>query len=150
MVRTRRFSYWRMILKGTAIVYGVSFVARLVLIFNDITPQSNPNVYPLLDLVIGAIGIAIALRAAHTTRWSYLVGIGIGLWLLSGTSVFVGAQTVTRWMVSSIFVAITVILGRLFLETVLETPRTLDLSLEGIIRERNSGLLGHRAGRSFF
>lgn len=139
-----------MILKGTAIVYGVSFVARLVLTFDDITPQSNPNVYPLLELVIGAIGTALALRAAHATRLSYLVGIGMSLWLFSGTSVFVGAQTVTSWLFSSIFVAITIILGRFLLETVLETPQSLDLSLEGIIRERNSGLLGHRAGRSFF
>jgi hypothetical protein len=150
MVRSRRFSYWRMILKGAAIVYGVSFVARPVLTFDDITPQSNPNVYPLLALVTGAIGTAIALRVAHTTRLSYLVCIGIGLWLLSGTSVFVGAQTVTSWLFSSVFVATTVILGRLLLEIGLETPRTRDLSLEGIIRERNSGLLGHRAGRSFF
>ena len=43
-----------MVLKGVAIVYGVSFVAGLVLAFDDITPQSNPNVYPLLALVAEA------------------------------------------------------------------------------------------------
>jgi hypothetical protein len=150
MVRSRRFIYWRMVLKGVAIVYGVSFVAGLMLAFDDITPQSNPNVYPLLALVTGAVGVALALRVAHTTRVSYLLAIGIGFWLVSGTGVFVGAQTVTTWLDSSVFVATTVILGRLLLGTGQVTPQTLDLSLKGIIHDRNSGLLGRRAGRSMF
>jgi hypothetical protein len=138
-----------MVLKGMAIVYGVSFVAGLVLAFDNITPHSNPNVYPLLALVAEAVGVALALRVAHTTRLSYLLAIGIALWLVSGTSVFVGAQSVTSWLDSSVFVATTVILGRLLLGTGRVTP-TLDLSLKGIIHDRNSGLLGHRAGRSMF
>ena len=139
-----------MVLKGVAIVYGVSFVAGLVLAFDDITPQSNPNVYPLLALVTGAVGVALALRVAHTTRVSYLLAIGIGFWLVSGTSVIVGAQTVITWLDSSIFVATIVSLGRLLLGTGQVTPQTLDLSLKGIIHDRNSGLLGRRAGRSIF
>jgi hypothetical protein len=149
MVSPRRFIYWRMVLKGMAIVYGVSFVAGLVLAFGNITPQSNPNVYPLLALVAEAVGVALALRMVHTTRLSYLLAIGIALWLVSWTSVFVGAQSVTSWLDSSVFVATTVILGRLLLGTGRVTP-TLDLSLKGIIHDRNSGLLGHRAGRSMF
>ena len=132
-----------------AIVYGVSFVAGLVLAFESITPQSNPHVYPLLALVTEAVEVALALRVARTTRLSYLFAIGIGLWLVSGTSVFVGAQSVTSWLESSAFVASTVILGRFLLGTGRMTP-TLDLSLKGIIHDRNSGLLGHRAGRSIF
>ena len=149
MVSPRRFIYWRMVLKGMAIVYGVSFVAGLVLAFDNITPQANPNVYPLLALVAVAVGVALALRVAHTTRLSYLLAIGIALWIVSETNVFVGAQSVTSWLDSSVFVATTVILGRLLLGTGRVTP-TLDLSLKGIIRDRNSGLLGHRAGRSMF
>jgi hypothetical protein len=139
-----------MVLKGLAIVYGVSFVAGLVLAFNNITPQSNPNVYPLLALVTEAVGVALALRVAHTTQLSYLLAIGIGLWLVSGTSVLVGVQSVTSWLDSSVFVATTVILGRLLFGTGRVTPQSLDLSLKGIIHDRNSGLLGHRAGRSMF
>ncbi|MBK5282001.1 MAG: hypothetical protein JJE16_07940 [Nitrospiraceae bacterium] len=138
------------LLKGVAVVYGVSFVAGFVFAIIGITPQSNPNVYPLLALVTGAVGVALALRVAHTTRWSYLLAIGIGLWLVSGTSVFVGAQTVTAWLDSGVFVAITVLLGRLLLRTGQMTPRTFDLSLKGIIHDRNSGLLGHRGGGSRF
>jgi hypothetical protein len=149
MVRPRRFIYWRMVLKGVAIVYGVSFVVGLALAFDNITPQSNPNVYPLLALVAEAVGVALALRVAHTTRLSYLLAIAIALWLVSGTSAFVGAQSVTSWLDSSVFVATTVILGRLLLGTGRVTP-SLDLSLKGIIHDRNSGLLGHRAGRSMF
>jgi hypothetical protein len=149
MLSPRRVIYWRMVLKGVAIVYGVSFVAGLVLAFDNITPQSNPNVYPLLALVAEAVGVALALRVAHTTRLSYLIAIGIGLWLVSGTSVFVGAQSVTSWLDRSVFVATTVILGRLLLGTGRVTP-TLDLSLTGIVHDRNSGLLGHRAGRTMF
>ena len=95
MLSHRRVIYVPMVLKGVAIVYGVSFGAGLVLAFNNITPQSNPNVYPLLALVTEAVGVALALRVAHTTRLSYLLAIGIGLWLVSGTSVLVGAQSVT-------------------------------------------------------
>jgi len=138
-----------MVLKGVAIVYGVSFVAGIVLAYENITPQSNPYMYPLLALVIESVGVALALRIAHTTRLSYLLAIGIGLWLVSGISVLLGAQSVTSWLESSVFVAITVILGRLLLGTGRMTP-TLDLSLNGIIHNRNAGLLGHRAGRSIF
>lgn len=148
MVRPRRFIYWRMVLKGVVIVYSVTFVAGLVFAFDNITPQSNPLMYPLLALVTGAVGVALALRVAHTTRVSYVLAIGIGFWLVSGTSMFVGAQTVTAWLDSSVFVAAIVILGRLVLWTGQVTPRALDLSLNGIIHDRNSGLLGHRAGRS--
>ncbi len=149
MLSPRRVIYWRMVLKGVAIVYGVSFVVGHVLAFDNITPQSNPNLYLLLALVAEAVGVALALRVAHTTRLSYLIAIGNGLWLVSGTSVFVGAQSVTSWLDRSVFVATTVILGRLLLGTGRVTP-TLDLSLTGIVHDRNSGLLGHRAGRSMF
>ena len=148
MVRPRRFIYWRMVLKSVVIVYSVTFVAGLVFAFGNITPQSNPIMYPLLALVTGAVGVALALRVAHTTRVSYVLAIGIGLWFVSEASMFVGAQTVTAWLDSSVFVAAIVILGRLVLWTGHVTPRALDLSLNGIIHDRNSGLLGHRAGRS--
>lgn len=147
MVSHRRFIYVPMVLKSVAIVYGVSFVVRLVLAYENITPQANPYMYPLLALVTEAVGVALALRIAHTTRLSYLFTFGIGLWLVSGMSVLVGAQSVTSWLESSVFVATTVILGRLLLGTGRMTP-TLDLSLKGIIHDRNAGLLGHRAGRS--
>lgn len=149
MVSPRRFIYWRIVLKGMAIVYGVSFMAGLVLAHENITPQSNPYVYPLLALATKAVGVALALRVAHTTRLSYLFAIGISLWLVSGMSMLVGAQSVTSWLESSVFVAATVILGRFLLGTGRMTS-TLDLSLKGIIHDRNAGLLGHRAGRSIF
>ncbi len=149
MIRPRQLIYLRVILKGVAIVYCVTFVAGLMLAFDNITPQSNPIMYPLMALVTGAVGVALALRIAHTTRLSYVLAIGIGFWLVSGTSMFVGAQTVTAWLDSSVFVTSIVILGRLVLWTGHVTP-TLDLSLKGIIRDRNSGLLGYRAGRPMF
>jgi hypothetical protein len=149
MVSTHPSGYWSMTLKGVAIVYGISFATGLALAFDDITPQTNPNIYPLLALVTGAIGVAIALRVAHTTRVSYLLGIGIGLWFVSVISVLAGAQSVTSWLASSVSVATTVILGRLLLETGRESPRTLDLTLKGIINDRNSALLERRARKSF-
>jgi hypothetical protein len=149
MLSHRRVIYLPMVLKGVAIVYGVSFVVSRVLAYENITPQSNPYVNPLLALVAGAVGVALALRVVHTTRVSYLLTIGIALWLISGTSVLVGTQSVTSWLESSVFVAATVILGRLLIGTGRMTP-TLDLSLKGIIHNRNAGLLGHRVGRSIF
>ena len=149
MLSHRRFIYLPMVLKGVAIVYCVSFIAGLVLAYESIAPQSNPYLYPLLALLTEAVGVALALRVAHTTRASYLFVIGIGLWLVSGISVLVGAQSVTGWLESSVSVAATVILGRLLLGTGRMAP-TLDLSLKGIIHDRNAGLLGHRAGRSIF
>ena len=141
--------YLPMVLKSVAIVNGLSFVASLVLVYANITPQSNPIVYPLLALLTGAVGVALALRVAHTTRVPYLFAIGIGLWLVNGISVLLGAQSAMNWLESSVFVALTVLLGRVLVGTGRMTP-TLDLSLKGIIHDRNSGLLGHRAGRSIF
>jgi hypothetical protein len=138
-----------MILRGAAIVYGVSFAAGLVLAFLDITPQANPKVYPVLALVAGTLGVTIALRVASTTRGAYLLGIGTGYWLVSVASAFLGAQTVTSWLASSVSVAATVILGRLLLRTGRVEPRSLDLSLQGILYSRNYGLLERRV-RGFF
>jgi hypothetical protein len=149
MLSHRWFTYVPMVLKSVAIVYGLSFVVGLVLAYENITPQSNPYIYPLLALVTEAVGVALALRIAHTTRLSYLFAIGTSLWLVSGISVLVGTQSMASWLESSVFVAITVILGRALLGTGRMTPM-LDLSLKGIIHDRNSGLLGHREGRSIF
>ena len=100
---------------GVAIVYGTTFLSGLVFAFTGITPQTDQVLYPLLALLMGAVGVAIALRLADTTRPSYLVAIGVGVWLLSSTSVLLGAQSVTGWVTSSAFIAATVILGRLML-----------------------------------
>ena len=102
-------------MRGVAIVYGTTFLSGLVFAFNGITPQTDHVVYPLLALLTGAAGVAVALRVAETTRPSYLVAIGVGVWLLSSTSVLLEAQSLTGWVTSSAFIATTVILGRLLL-----------------------------------
>jgi hypothetical protein len=115
---------WRAIVRGVAIVYGITFVSGLVFAFTGITPQTDHIAYPLLALLTGAVGVAIALRAADTTRLSYLVAIGVGVWLLSSTSVWLGAQSVTGWVTSSAFIAAMVILGRLLLGISLDKVQT--------------------------
>lgn len=149
MLSGRKFLYLPTVLKSVAIVKGLSFVASLVFVYANITLQSNPIVYPLLALLTGAVGVALALRVVHTTRVPFLFAIGIGLWLVSGISVLLGTQSAMNWLESSVFIALTVLLGRLLLGTGRMTP-ALDLSLKGIIHDRNAGLLGHRAGRSIF
>ena len=125
-------------MRGVAIVYGVTFMCGLLLAFNGITPQTNHVAYPLFALLTSAVGVAIALRVAETTRLSYLVALGFGVWLLSLTSVLLGAQTVTAWLGSSLFTATTVILGRLLLGRDLESLPTSDLSRSRIISKNNS------------
>jgi hypothetical protein len=112
---------WRTIVRGVAIVYGITFVSGLVFAFTGITPQSDRVAYPLLALLTGAVGVDVALRMADTTRLSYLVAIGVGVWLLSSTSVWLGAQSVTGWVTSSAFIGITLILGRLLVGKSLDT-----------------------------
>ena len=115
---------WRAIVRGVAIVYGTSFVSGLVLAFAGITPQTDHVAYPLLALLTGAVGVAVALRVADTTRPSYLVAIGVGVWLLSSTGVLLGAQSLTGWVTSSAFIAMTVILGRLLVGISLDKVQT--------------------------
>ena len=147
MARNQPFQ-WRAIMQGVAIVYGVSFVSGLLLAFNGITPQTNHVTYPLLALLTSAVGVAIALRVAETTRLSYLVALGIGVWLLSSTSVLLGAQTVTAWLGSSLFIVTTVILGRLLLGKDLESLPTSNLSRSPMISKNNSTVPAHRGMRS--
>ena len=104
---------WRAIVRGMAIAYGITFLSGLVLAFAGITPQTHPVAYPLLALLTGAAGVALAIRVADTTRLSYLVAIGAGLWLLSSTSVLLEAQSFAGWVNSSVFIGITLLLGRL-------------------------------------
>lgn len=138
---------WRAIMRGVAIVYGITFLSGLVLAFNGITPQTNHIAYPLLALLTGAVGVALALRVAETTRVAYLVALGVGVWLFSATSVLLGAQTVTAWLDSSVFIATTVILGRLLLGKDLESLPASNLSHSRIISKHSSSLQTHRGMR---
>src|SRR5262245_11168132 len=113
MIETSPPISWRAILQAVAIAYGVTFMSALLLAFAGVTPQAHYVAYPLLALHMSAVGVALALRVADTTRLSYLVAIGVGVWLLSSTSVLLGAQSLTGWVNSSAFIAATVILGRL-------------------------------------
>lgn len=113
---------WRAILRAVAIAYGTTFVSGLVLAFAGITPQTHPVAYPLLALFTGAVGVALAIKATDTSRLSSLLLIGLGLWLLSLTSVLLGAQSFAGWIGSSVFTGITLILGRLLVRTNLDRP----------------------------
>jgi hypothetical protein len=107
-----RFS-WSAIIRGVAIAYGTTFLSGLAFAFIGIQPQTDQLVYPLLALLTGAVGVALALKVAQSTRPSYLVSLGVGVWLLSSTSVLLGAQSFTGWLSSSAFIALTVLVGRL-------------------------------------
>ena len=114
----------RTVTRGVAVVYGTTFLSGLAFAFTGITPQTDQVAYPLLALLTGAVGVALALKLADTTRLSYLVALGVGVWLLSSTSVFLGAQSLTGWVTSSAFIAATAILGRLLLGINLDTVLT--------------------------
>jgi len=125
---------WGAILRGVAIVYGTTFLSGLAFAFTGITPQTDHVLYPLLALLMGAVGVAIALWVADTTRLSYLVAIGVGVWLLSSTSVWLGAQSVTGWVTSSAFIVATVILGRLLLGFSLDRVETPAKSYSALVQ----------------
>jgi hypothetical protein len=112
---------WRAIVRAVPIAYGITFVSGLVLAFAGITPQTHQVAYPLLALFTGAVGVALSLWVAGSTRLSCLVAIGVGMWLLSSTSVLLGAQSFAGWVNSSVFIGITLLLGRLLVGTSLDT-----------------------------
>ncbi|NOT94854.1 MAG: hypothetical protein HOP00_00900 [Nitrospira sp.] len=141
---------WRTILRGVAIVYGTTFVSGLVFAFNGITPQTDHIGFPLLALLTGAVGVAIALRVAETTKLSYLLAIGVGVWLLNLTSVLLDAQSLSSWVSSSGFIATTVILGRLLIGVSLEAVPTPTMSYSLISRKSYSGLRKRRTRFSRF
>jgi hypothetical protein len=136
---------WRAVVRGVAIVYGITFVSGLVLAFNGITPQTDHVAYPLLALLMGALGVAVALRVAKTTRPFYLLAIGVGVWLLSLTNVLLGAQSVAGWVSGSAFVATTVILGRLLVGISLDTVPTRPTPYSLLVQKQK-----HRARLSRF
>jgi hypothetical protein len=113
---------WKAIVRGIALVYGVIFLAGLLLAALGITPKIDPGLYPLLALLVGGISVAVALHLTGTTRPACLIAIGLGVWLLSGTAVLFGAQSLAGWLESSLSIAATMFLGRLLLGTLNETP----------------------------
>jgi hypothetical protein len=125
---------WRAIVRKMAIVYGTTFLSGLAFAFSGITPQTDHVVYPLLALLTGAVGVALALRSAEIARLSYLVAIGVGVWLLSSTSVLLGAQSFTGWVFSSVFIGTTLILGRLLVGRSLETVPASAVSYSPLIQ----------------
>lgn len=104
---------WKAIGRGVAVAYGISFVSGLLLLANGITPQTDQALYPLLAILSGAVGIAVALRVIGTTAISHMLFLGVGLWLFNLSSVLLGAQTLTGWLDSSAFIVTTMIAGRL-------------------------------------
>lgn len=113
---------WRAIVRGVIIASGMSFLAGILLAALGITPKIDPGLYPLLALLMGGISVAVALHMTNTTRPACLVAMGVGVWLLSGTAVLVGAQSLAGWFQSSISIAMTMLLGRLLLGTLHEPP----------------------------
>ncbi len=113
---------WRAIVRGVIIASGLIVLAGILLAAFGITPKIDPGLYPLLALLVGAISVAVALRRIDTTRPACLVAMGVGIWLLSGTAVFLGVQSLAGWFQSSISIAATMLLGRLLLATLNETP----------------------------
>ena len=115
-------------------MYGITFLSGLAFAFTGITPQTDHVLYPLLALLMGAVGVAIAIRVAGTTRLSYLTAVGVGVWLISSTSVLLGAQSLTGWMTSSAFIVATVILGRLLLGFSLDRVETSAKSYSALVQ----------------
>jgi hypothetical protein len=125
---------WSAVAQGVAIVYGTTFLSGLVFAFIGLQPETDQVVYPLLALLTGAIGVALALKVAKSTRPSYLVSLGVGVWILSSTSVLLGAQSLTGWVNSSAFIAITVLVGRLLGGRTLDTHPTPTRSYASLIQ----------------
>ena len=125
---------WRAVARGVAIVYGTTFLSGLVFAFIGVQPQTDPVIYPLLALFTGAVGVALALRVAKSTQISYLISLGVGVWLLSSTSVLLGAQSLTGWVNSSAFIAITVLVGRLLCGFSRDTHRAPTRSYANLIQ----------------
>ena len=113
---------WRAIIRAVAIAYGTTFVSGLVLAWAGITPETYHVGYPLLALCTGAVGVALALRAANTSHLPYLLAIGVGLWTLNSIGILLGAQSFAGWVDSSVFTGITLVLGRLLVGTSLDRP----------------------------
>jgi hypothetical protein len=104
------------------IASGMTFLAGMLLAVLGITPKIDPGLYPFLALLVGGISVAVALRMTGTTQPACLVAMGVGIWLLSGAAVLLGAQSLAGWLQSSISIAMTMLLGRLLLGTLHETP----------------------------
>lgn len=137
-------------MRGVAIAYGTTFLSGLVFAFTGITPQTDHVAYPLLALLTGAVGVALALRVADTTRRSYLVAVGVGVWLFSSTSVLLGAQSLTGWVNSSVFIAMTVILGRLLIGVNVGTLPTSAVPYVFVSQRRHVTLRKRRTWSSRF
>lgn len=106
---------WRALVRGVAIAYGITFMAGVVFAASGITLQTDPGLSLLLALLAESIGVAMALYVTETTRLTYLVALGLGLWLFNVSSVIAGTQSFVEWLNSIGFIATSVIFGRLLL-----------------------------------
>ncbi len=113
---------WKAVVHGITIVYGVIFLAGILLAVLGITSKLDPGLYPMLALLVGAISVAVALRMTGTTRPICLVVMGVGIWFLSGTAILLGVQSLAGWFGSSLSITAIMLLGRLLLGTLHETP----------------------------
>ncbi len=102
---------WALLI-SVLLVYGITFLAGVLFAFQGITPTTDRALYPLLALLAQGLGVALALRLAKTTALSYLLALTVGIWLLSSTSVWLGAQSFLAWCESLVFIAATVAVGR--------------------------------------
>lgn len=77
---------WRAIARGVVIVYGITFLSALLLAFNGVTPETDRIAYPLLALLTGGIGVAIALRVTGAMQLAHMALLGVGVWLFNLTA----------------------------------------------------------------
>jgi hypothetical protein len=120
--------------QGVVIVYSAMFLSVLVLPYVGIPPKTYPQLYPLLILLMGTMGVALALRLAETTRPLYLVWIGVGVFVLNSITVWLSIQSLTGWVTRSLFIAMAVILGRLSVGSSLDIDPTPTLSCSTLVK----------------
>jgi len=97
------FMAWKAIIRDVFIVYVMTFIAGFVLGFMGV---ASPATLSLATLIFGTIGFAISGCLAKVNRFSHLIKVAFGLWLVSLSNIFILGTTVSQWLLSAIIILI--------------------------------------------
>jgi len=105
----------RVLIRNTFIVWILTFLAGFVVGFAQglgaIAPSNWMAVIALGNFIFGIVGFTIVGAMTKISRFKHLFKVMLAVWALSLINVLIGPFTLTNWILSFLFLLVTMLVG---------------------------------------
>ncbi len=99
------------VVRDTAIVYGLTFVAGLAMAAAGITIENNSSTAYLSNLLSGVLGFTLVGARLSVNRAEHLAWVAATLWTFNLPNIALGVQTSSAWIHSGLTILLMASLG---------------------------------------